>query len=307
MSLQVKEMVALAEKQLEDKGISDAKRDSRTLYCFLFGIPESRMILEYQNTVQDRNCEKYFDLIDRRASGEPLQYIVGSTEFMGLKFDVNPSVLIPRQDTETLVEDAISVIKKGELRGVKTGLRGAIRDALDLCCGSGAIGVSLSKQFSHLSVTCSDISEDALALAKQNSQHNGTGSNVRFVKGNMFEPFKGRFINRKFDLIISNPPYISSGVIPTLMPEVREHEPIAALDGGADGLDFYRIIAKEAGEHLKKQGVLMLEIGHDQRDAVMNLLDESGEFDDIRCCTDLTGKDRIIFAARINGKTNAKR
>ena len=296
MGLTVKEITSMGAAQLTECGIADAKRDSNTLYCFLVGIPESKMLTEYQYTLQDILCERYFELIDRRASGEPLQYIVGNTAFMGLPFKVNPSVLIPRQDTETLVEDAISIISKGELRNEVFGLERRSWEVLDLCTGSGAIGISIAKLLPKTNVTMSDISNEALSVAKENAALNSVNKNVKFVSGNLLEPFHGRLGPKKFDLIISNPPYIPSSVIATLQKEIREHEPMIALDGGDDGLDCYRKLAEEVPKHLKKGGILLMEIGHDQRDAVTKLLEDNGSFVTVRCYKDLAGKDRIIFA-----------
>ena len=281
MSLSVKEILNIGQRRLQDAGISDADLDCKLLYCFMRNITRTQLILMYQNVLEDRLCDEYFRLIDERASGKPLQYITGTQEFMGLEFDVNESVLIPRQDTETMVEDVISVIKDGALRGES--LEGTGRrewDILDLCTGSGAIGISLAK------------------LLTKNAGKLGVSKNIKFAEGDMFAPFDGRFKKKKFDLIVSNPPYIESAVIQTLQTEVRDHEPVSALDGGEDGLDFYRIIAGEAGEFLKKRGVLFLEIGCDQGNAVKELLTEAGGYSDIRCLKDLAGRDRIIYAVK---------
>ena len=253
-------------------------------------------MLRWQEVMQDNQCEAYFNLIERRASRVPLQHITGRQEFMGLPFEVNEKVLIPRQDTETMVEDALELMEKGTLRGQEytDGLkRGG--DILDLCCGSGAIGISIAKLAKGAHVTCSDLSKDALEVADRNARLNDCKS-VKFTESDMFAAFCGRLGKKKFNLIISNPPYIPPSVIEGLEPEVRDHEPMMALDGGADGLDFYRIIAQHAPEHLKKGGVLMLEIGFDQKDAVKGLLQETGRFEKIIGLTDLTGKDRIVCA-----------
>lgn len=299
MSLRVKEILNLGCKQLKDSGINDAEIDSRMLYCYLTNISSSELILEYQNMLQDFYCEKYFELIDRRCAGEPLQYIVGSQEFMGLPFKVDKRVLIPRQDTETLVEDVLEIMEKGTLRGNDfISVKGRSWDVLDLCCGSGAIGVSLAKLSKvKAQVTLSDVSGEALKVAKLNGEKNGLKKEVTFVKGNMFEPFKGFLKKKKFNLIVCNPPYIRSDVIPTLQREVKEHEPTEALDGGADGLDFYRILAEEAPIFMKKGGILAMEIGHDQGAAVPDLLEETGCFENIVTLKDLAGNDRVVFAS----------
>ena len=296
MSLPIKELISIGTKQLRDAGVADAEIDAKELYCYMRGMDRTALMLRWQEVMQDNQCEAYFNLIERRASRVPLQHITGRQEFMGLPFEVNDKVLIPRQDTETMVEDALELMEKGTLRGQEytDGLkRGG--DILDLCCGSGAIGISIAKLAKGAHVTCSDLSKDALEVADRNARLNDCKS-VKFTESDMFAAFCGRLGKKKFNLIISNPPYIPPSVIEGLEPEVRDHEPMMALDGGADGLDFYRIIAQHAPEHLKKGGVLMLEIGFDQKDAVKGLLQETGRFEKIIGLTDLTGKDRIVCA-----------
>lgn len=298
MSLLVKEMLTMGEKQLMDSDIADATRDCKILYCYMMDIPFSKIILEYQEVLQDRLCDKYFELIDRRSNGEPVQYIMGSQEFMGLEFIVNENVLIPRQDTETLVEDALEIINTGTLRGEDMDVKRKEWDILDLCTGSGAIGVSLARIANKVNVTCSDISEGAIKVAKENAQKHGVAKSVKFEQGDLFKPFSKHFRKQKFDMIISNPPYIKSSVIPTLQKEVCEHEPLSALDGGESGLDFYERIVSGVGSHLRKSGVLLLEIGHDQGEAVSGLLSRNGEFTSIRVLKDLANRDRIVFAKK---------
>lgn len=296
MSLPLKELISIGAKQLRDAGVADAEIDAKELYCFMQNMDRTALMLRWQEVLQDNQCEAYFDLIERRASRVPLQHITGRQEFMGLPFEVNDKVLIPRQDTETMVEDALELLDKGTLRRQEyTGGLGKGTDVLDLCCGSGAIGISIAKLAKGAHVTCSDLSKEALEVAQRNARLNDCKS-VKFTESDMFDAFCGRLGKKKFNLIISNPPYIPPSVIEGLEPEVREHEPMMALDGGEDGLDFYRIIAQQAPEHLKKGGVLMLEIGFDQKDAVKGLLQETGRFEKIVGLTDLTGKDRIIVA-----------
>ena len=298
MSLLVKEMLTMGEKQLMDSDIADATRDCKILYCYMMDIPFSKIILEYQEVLQDRLCDKYFELIDRRSKGEPVQYIMGSQEFMGLEFIVNENVLIPRQDTETLVEDALEIINTGTLRGEDMDVKRKEWDILDLCTGSGAIGVSLARIANKVNVTCSDISEGAIKVAKENAQKHGVAKSVKFEQGDLFKPFSKHFRKQKFDMIISNPPYIKSSIIPTLQKEVCEHEPLSALDGGKSGLDFYERIVSGVGSHLRKSGVLLLEIGHDQGEAVSGLLSRNGDFTSIRVLKDLANRDRIVFAKK---------
>ena len=296
MSLPLKELISIGAKQLRDAGVADAEIDAKELYCFMQNMDRTALMLRWQEVLQDNQCEAYFDLIERRASRVPLQHITGRQEFMGLPFEVNDKVLIPRQDTETMVEDALELIDKGTLRGQEyTDGLGKGTDVLDLCCGSGAIGISIAKLAKGAHVTCSDLSKEALEVAERNARLNDCKS-VKFTESDMFDAFCGRLGKKKFNLIISNPPYIPPSVIEGLEPEVRDHEPMMALDGGEDGLDFYRIIAQQALEHLKKGGVLMMEIGFDQKEAVKSLLQETGRFEKVVGLTDLTGKDRIIVA-----------
>ena len=296
MSLPLKELISIGAKQLRDAGVADAEIDAKELYCFMQNMDRTALMLRWQEVLQDNQCEAYFDLIERRASRVPLQHITGRQEFMGLPFEVNDKVLIPRQDTETMVEDALELLDKGTLRRQEyTGGLGKGTDVLDLCCGSGAIGISIAKLAKGAHVTCSDLSKEALEVAERNARLNDCKS-VKFTESDMFDAFCGRLGKKKFNLIISNPPYIPPSVIEGLEPEVRDHEPMMALDGGEDGLDFYRIIAQQAPEHLKKGGVLMMEIGFDQKEAVKSLLQETGRFEKVVGLTDLTGKDRIIVA-----------
>ncbi len=301
MSLPLKELIKIGENQLREAGIMDSARDAKDLYCFLDKLDAVGLMMHWQDVLADNTCEAYFELIERRASGEPMQYITGVQEFMGLTFNVNPSVLIPRQDTETMVEDALEVLSKGTLRGEAFVEKPNFKDVLDLCTGSGAIGVSIAKLNGNVKVTCSDLSDKALETAKGNANANGLKS-VKFEQGDLFAPFCGKLGKKKFDFIISNPPYIESEVIPTLQMEVKDHEPMMALDGGEDGLDFYKRIAEESPNHLKKGGVLMMEIGYNQGDAVCHLLEETDRFEKVVCLKDLAHKDRIVVGLLKNKK-----
>ena len=302
MSLSVKELIKIAERQLTDAGVADAQIDAKELYCFLMHYEKTALMMHWQDVLQDNQCEAYFALIEKRAKRQPLQHITGEQEFMGLPFKVNEHVLIPRQDTETMVEDAIEFLEKGTLRGSPYGTGKPLKgnaDILDLCCGSGAIGISLAKTFGKSKVFCADVSQEALETARENASYNEC-KNVKFAESDMFEApfFNGKFGKKRFDFIISNPPYIESEVIKELAPEVRDHEPRLALDGGSDGLEFYRKIAEQAAAHLKKNGVLMMEIGCEQKDAVKEILRQTGEYDRIVGLTDLTGRDRIVAAIK---------
>lgn len=289
MSLDLKEIIKIAATQLKDAGIEDAEVDAKELYMFQQGYDKTGLLMHWTDVLQDNQVERYFELVEKRASRIPLQHIVGTQEFMGLTFKVSENVLIPRLDTETVVEEALNYLEKGD-------------EVLDLCSGSGAIGISIAK-LKGCKVTCSDISDDAMKLGEENAHLNKV--KVKFVKSDLFKEFGTGFGRKKYEMIISNPPYIEKDVISTLEPEVRDHEPVLALDGGEDGLDFYRVIAKEAHLHLKKNGRLVLEIGSNQGECVKKLLEETEMFTDIEVKQDLAKHDRMVIA-RLVDKRNVK-
>lgn len=237
--------------------------------------------LTYPDTeVNEEAVKEYRVMLTKRSEHIPLQHIIGTQEFMGFEFMVNEHVLIPRQDTEILTEEALKRLKPGDT-------------VLDMCTGSGCIIISLAKNVKLSKTVGVDVSSEALVVAKANAVKNE--ADVSFIKSNLFEKIN----KEQYDMIVSNPPYIESGVIEGLMPEVREHEPRLALDGGEDGLIFYRSIIDEAGEYLKPGGWLIFEIGYNQRDAVCKLFDEAG-YEDISAVCDLAGLDRVCIARRSN-------
>ncbi len=228
----------------------------------------------YGNEEMIKEQEKeYMALLEKRAERIPLQYITGEQDFMGLTFKVNPGVLIPRQDTETLVEEVLKAVTPG-------------MEVLDLCTGSGCIAVSLAKFVPGAKVQGVDISPEALKVSEENARRNGV--NVHFFLSDMFGQVEG-----KFDMIVSNPPYIPTGEIQGLMPEVKDFEPHLALDGKEDGLWFYRILAGEGKKYLKPKGTLMVEIGCDQGKDVSRIFKDNG-YCDIKVIKDLAGLDRVV-------------
>lgn len=284
-------LVKEGEYQLSKAFCMDAKIDAEELFCYLTGTDKVGLFLKAEEEVDPETEEKYKELIKRRAERIPLQHITGVQEFMGHTFKVNSDVLIPRQDTETLVEEAARVMQETpkEKLTLMEKLRGGKEwEVLDLCCGSGAIGISLSKIYSHIKLTSSDISEKALAVAAENAKE--LRVKAKFVKGDMFAPHAGK----KFDMIVSNPPYIRTMMISILQEEVKKHEPLNALDGGRDGLDFYRIIVDQAADYLKPGGYLLLEIGHDQGEDLRKMLKDSGRYTAAEVIRDLPGKDRVV-------------
>ncbi len=248
--------------------------DGEWIVSILSGIPRSDLAKSTQ-LCQPSVVERAFDWAKQRLEGAPLWYITGDAEFYGYTFKVDSRVLIPRPETEELCEYALSLIKDGD-------------SVLDLCTGSGAIAVTLAKK-SSATVYASDISEGALELASQNAELNQ--ASVQFIHSNLFESIEG-----KFNLIVSNPPYIPTADVQQLDKEVKDYEPILALDGGADGLDFYRLIAKNASEYLEDCGLLLMEFGIGQAQDIANLLEEN--FTEIEIKKDISGKERIIKARK---------
>lgn len=244
----IREALRLAAARLEQAGVPDADVDAAYLLASVLKEDTLAMRINGYRELTAPQRAVFDALCDRRAAREPLQYILGETEFMGLTFHVEPGVLIPRADTETLVEKALEWMKPGAR-------------VLDIGTGSGAIAVSLAKLGRQAQVTAVDVSDRALEIARQNAKRNGAA--VEFVKSDCFSALKGR----KYDMIVSNPPYISEDEMRGLMPEVTR-EPELALFGGADGLDFYRRISREAPEYLNEGGCLLFEIGWLQKDAV---------------------------------------
>ena len=223
--------------------------------------------------MQADQIKEYEGMLRKRGEHVPLQYITGEQEFMGMTFKVNSNVLIPRQDTETLVEEALKVIEPQ-------------MEVLDLCTGSGCILLSILKNAPTVHGTGSDISKQALLVAKENARLHDL--DAEWVRGNLFDNVSGQY-----DVIVSNPPYIAQAELPMLMPEVLHFEPMQALDGGADGLDFYRSITAEAPQYLKENGYLFFEIGYDQGKAVQQLMQDAG-FKDVTIRKDLAGNDRVV-------------
>ena len=268
------------EKRLADAGIAEAFLDARYLLLEAFEMDMAHFLLKEQEQVPatEGRTREYSDAIQARAARVPLQYLTGKQDFMGLTFHVDERVLIPRQDTETLVE---LVLKENTDKKARI---------LDLCTGSGCIAVSLAVLGGYRKVDAVDISEDALAAAEENGTR--LGGKVRFLKSDLFSALDPE---KKYDIIASNPPYIPTEVLNGLEPEVKDYEPRMALDGSEDGLAFYRRIAVAAPAFLRAGGRIYLEIGYDQGAAVEELLWNNG-FARTRVVKDAAGRDRVVCA-----------
>ena len=293
-------LVKEGEYRLSSAGCMDAKIDAEELFCYLTSTDKVGIFLRAEEEVDEQTELKYKELIKLRASRVPLQHITHNQEFMGYRFKVTPEVLIPRQDTETLVTEAARVLQQMPVRRLSfvEKLRGDSElTVLDLCCGSGNIGISLSKICSNIHVVATDISESAVQLAEENAK--ALRVKIDYLQGDLFEALSEKpFKDMKFDMIVSNPPYIRRGMIAILQEEVKSHEPMLALDGGRDGLDYYRRIVDEAADHLRPEGWLMLEIGHDQGEDLRKLLRDSGKYTPAEVIKDLPGRDRVVKCRR---------
>ena len=273
--MKIKELLEEGKKNLIGK--EEPARLARMLLAYLLKVNQQYLLVNDNQEVEDTIVKIFQKEIQAIQQGTPIQYITHYQEFMGLAFYVDENVLIPQPDTEVLVEEGIELCKN------KTKIQ-----ILDLCTGSGAIGISLAQKIPNGLVKMADISEKALEIAQKNAKENGVIEKCQFVQSNLFEKIEG-----KFDMIVSNPPYIPTGVISTLSSEVQ-NEPPLALDGGKDGLKFYRIIAQKAYLYLKSNGILALEIGYDQKESVTKLLQQTGNYTEIYAKKDLAGNDRII-------------
>ncbi len=275
--------VAKAVNNIKEKfvnaGIDTAYLDAQLIVGRALDMTRVQILTYPDRIIAENEKCKINEMYLKRINRMPMQYILGVCEFMGLNFKVNENTLIPRGDTEILVEKAIELINKNKYKSV-----------LDIGTGSGAIAVSVAK-YTDAKVTAVDISNEAINVAKENAEQNGV--NVQFINSNLFSN-----INEKFDLILSNPPYIEKDVIKTLEPDVKNYEPMLALDGGVDGLDFYKSITKDCCKYLNKNGSIAFEIGYNQGEAVSSLLD-AYNFDKISIEKDLAGLDRVVIGYRL--------
>lgn len=275
-----RELYDTGKDRLEKAGIQEAALDARLLLEEVCRTDRNTLLVHGDRPVTEDEEKKYLAFVERRSVHEPLQQITGWQEFMGLRFRVTEDVLVPRQDTETLVEEVMRYLRDG-------------MEILDVCTGSGCILLSLLRYSNGCRGVGCDISEKALAVARENAEE--LGLSAEFIQSDLFESIEG-----KFEYIVSNPPYIKKDVIPTLMEEVKDHEPLIALDGGEDGLDFYRMITREATEHLYSGGMLFFEIGYDQGEAVRKLMEEEG-YEEVTVSQDLAGLDRVVYGT-FNGR-----
>lgn len=273
------DMLLYGKEYLKQYDISDADIDAWYLLAHVCGIGRAEYLLRREEIVSEKDYKLYIRLLKKRGDHIPLQFITGVQDFMGLEFHVSSDVLIPRQDTENLVIEVLKVC--------------AGKSVLDMCTGSGCIIVSLAKLGGLKKAVGVDISEKALSIALKNAEQHK--AKVKFIESDLFANVEGMY-----DIIISNPPYIPTKDIEKLMVEVKDHEPIIALDGDEDGLSFYKRISNEINEYLAPNGYIFLEIGYDQGVAVRSILENAG-IEDIKVIKDLSGLDRVIYGRRLPG------
>ena len=267
------ELLEDARKALAPSG---ASHEARLLARRAFLMTDAQFLLHAGDWAEDEKAETFLSMVNERLSGRPLQYILGEWDFLGLRLKVREGTLIPRFDTETAAQRAIRAVHETGAESV-----------LDLCCGGGCIAVAVAAN-TKAAVTASEVSAAALALTRENAELNGVSDRVETIRSNMLESVEGRF-----GVIVSNPPYIPSGEIAGLDAEVKDYEPRLALDGGPDGLAFYRTIAIDAPKHLADHGALILEAGDGQASPVAALLASAG-FGHIEIIRDLSGKERVV-------------
>lgn len=274
--MKVRELKKIGIKKLEENNIEDCIYKVDKLLQYILNMSKIDLVINEEKNIDSKIENKYFVLINEIIEGKPLQYITNTQEFMKLNFYVNEDVLIPQPDTEILVEKTLDVAREDNKLSI-----------LDLCTGSGAIAISIKKYKNNAKVYASDISKKALEIAKLNAKNNDT--DIIFIESDMFQNIN----NKKFDIIVSNPPYIETKEIENLPKDVQ-NEPAIALNGGEDGLKFYKIIRDEAYKYLNKNGKILLEIGYNQKDIVEKLFSDNKYYKNIESYKDLSNIDRII-------------
>lgn len=273
---------------LTQKGVDAPRLSAELLLSSVLGLKRIELYTQFNQPVGQEQLTELRALVKRAAGHEPVAYLIGRTEFYSIEFEVTPDCLIPRPETELLVQRAIEFLRR----------RTGPQHVCDLCTGCGAIAVAIARNLPEASVVATDISESALAVAARNVEKHGLADRVELLHGDLFEPLIPQLEVPAFDLIACNPPYVSAAEYGALDENVRAYEPRIALDGGADGLDVYRRIAVGADPFLRPDGILLLEIGYTQGPAVRELLEQSDAFSDVHTEKDLQKHDRLVVAMR---------
>jgi len=275
---------------LKGHQIENPRLNAELLLARSLNLSREELYIQLHGSLKEREKEALEKLVQRRISGEPLQYILEHQEFWSIDFKVDPRVLIPRPETELLVEQSLLILSENSFKRVPS--------VLEIGTGSGAIAIALAKEVKIIFLIATDISQDALVLAKENAKSAGVQHQIKFVNGDLFGPLRPSKERKLFDLILSNPPYIIRPEIGSLAKEVRDYEPIIALDGGEDGLEFYRRLISQTPFYLREGGWLLLEIGQGQSLRVSKLMEEGGHFLNPECIPDLSGIERVVKAQK---------
>jgi len=282
------EAINNAANLLSTAGITNARLDAEVLLSHII-VKDRVWLITHRDDVLDEKLQRNFaDMIQRRTRREPLQHIIGNQEFWGLVFKVSPDVLIPRPETEFIVEAALAIVQD----------RNTLVRIIDLCTGSGCIAVSLAKELTAARVIATDVSEKALAVARENTRRHGVSEHIRFLLGDLFEPLEELDIRGQMDIIVSNPPYVQAGVLSTLQPEVRDYEPEIALISGPEGTEMAKRIIQRAPEYLKKNGALIMEMGLGQAKALTRMVEATGAYGYSELLKDLAGIERVLIVRK---------
>src|SRR6266704_958420 len=290
--------------QLRDARVPSFTLAAELLLLHVLARDRTWLYAHPEEQVSIADAQRYFALIARRANGEPTQHLTGKQEFWGLEFEVTPDVLIPRPETEHVIEVALDRLAVRERRaGRKQALTGEGLQIADIGTGSGCIAIALAKELPAAAIYATDISKAALAVARRNANHHAVADRIRFIECNLLDalpdsPLATRHSPLLFDLIASNPPYIGRREAATLMREVRDHEPEIALYGGIEGYEFYANLVSQSAKHLKPSGILVLELGHNSLPAVQPLLD-APTWTNVAVTNDLGGIPRVLAAERL--------
>lgn len=283
----ISEAIAEGARQLQSANVNEARRTAGVLLCHLLGIDRTHLLTKSDQRIEESNYQSYLQLIERRAAGEPLQYITGHQEFYGLDFIVTPAVLIPRPETEFLVEQVIK-------------LSGVAPLIVDVGTGSGCIAVAIATSLPNAKVIATDFSGAALAVAQKNAERNSVGQRIEFLEGDLLEPLARRGLELSVDILASNPPYVEAAGPEPVQREVKDWEPHTALFGGADGLGFYRRLLADGLKYVKPGGYLVCEIGYKQLDAISDIIaGPAWELTDVT--NDLQGIPRTLTVRKVSG------
>ena len=289
----ISEAIAEGSRQFQSSSVDEARRTAGVLLCHVLGIDRTRLLTKSDQQIEESNYHSYLQLIERRAAGEPLQYITGHQEFYGLDFIVTPAVLIPRPETEFLVEQVIKLSSESHLIAPLI---------VDVGTGSGCIAVTIATSLPDAKVIATDVSAAALAVAQKNAEQHGAARRIEFLEGDLLEPLGRSNLELSVDILASNPPYVEEGRPELVQREVRDWEPHTALFGGADGLDFYRRLLADGLKYVKPGGYLICEIGYTQLDSISDMI-AGPSWNLIEATSDLQGIPRTLTVRKVSGSS----